>query len=133
MALTDRIEIFCNELIRTNNQRKAYRAAYPSAKKWKDSTVDSKASNFAKTDKVLARLSELRSEIAEKNKISRNDIVEQLSDIGFADVPLDSIKPSDKIKALEIMAKMLGLDKPEISREALHKLDEVLGKIEGNI
>ena len=132
MALTDRIETFCNELIKTNNQRKAYRAAYPSSEHWKDTTVDSKASAFAKTDKVLTRLNELRAEIASDNKIERNDIVEHLKSIGFADISHEAIKPSDKIKALELMARILGVDKPE-GDGSLNRLDEVLGRIEGNI
>ena len=113
MALIDRIETFCNELIKTNNQRKAYRAAYPSSVKWKDATVDSKASVFAKTDKVLERLAELRKEMAEENQIDRTEILEQLKTIGFADIDLENIRTTDKIKALEIMAKMLGFDRPE--------------------
>lgn len=108
-----RIETFCNELFKTNNQRRAYRAAYPSSIHWKDSTVDSKASEFAKNDKVLERLAELRKEAAEENRISRNDLIAQLKNIGFADIELENIKPADKIKAIELIAKMLGFDKPE--------------------
>ncbi len=109
-----RIEIFCNELFKTNNQRRAYRAAYPSAERWKDSVVDSKASTFAKDEKVLARLEQLRAAAAEENRISRNDIINQLKMIGFADIDPDSIKPADKIKALELISKMLGLDRPDM-------------------
>ena len=132
MALTDRIEIFCNEFIKTNNQRKSYRAAYPSAERWSDEAVDSKASAFAKTDKVLIRLAEIRAEIENDNKIDRNEIIEQLKSIGFADISHEAIKPSDKIKALELMVKMLGMDKPE-GDDSLNRLDKVLGRIEGNI
>jgi phage terminase small subunit len=113
LALIDRVETFCNEFIKTNNQRKAYRAAYPSSVKWKDATVDSKASVFAKTDKVLERLAELRKEMAEENQIDRTEILEQLKKIGFADIDLENIRTTDKIKALEIMARMLGFDRPE--------------------
>lgn len=120
-----RIEIFCDEMLKTNNQRKAYRAAYPSAEHWKDATVDSKASVFAKDDKVLARLAELRAEIAEKNEISRNDLILQLKDIGFSDINPDIIKPADKIKALELIAKMLGFDKPEPESDS-NLLNEII-------
>lgn len=109
-----RIEIFCDELFKTNNQRRAYRAAYPSAERWKDSVVDSKASTFAKDEKVLTRLEQLREAAAEENRISRNDIINQLKMIGFADIDPDSIKPADKIKALEFISKMLGLDRPDM-------------------
>ena len=124
MALAGRIEVFCNEYIKTNNQRKSYRVAYPSSVKWKDSTVDSKASAFAKSDKVQARLEEMRKELEKDNKINRNDIIEQLKSIGFADIPIESIKPSDKIKALELMARMLGLDK-----EGSKNPDGILGDL----
>lgn len=46
------------------SQRKAYRAAYPKSEKWKDSTVDVKASKLEKEDKVLVRYQELKDEAA---------------------------------------------------------------------
>ena len=46
------------------SQRKAYRVAYPKSEKWKDTTVDSKASNLEKEDKVLARYQELKENAA---------------------------------------------------------------------
>lgn len=62
MAVLDnaRHETFAQELAKGVSQRKAYRAAYPSAEKWKDATVDAKACNLAKNDKVLARYEELK-------------------------------------------------------------------------
>ena len=131
MALSDKIEIFCNEFIKTNNQRKAYKAAYPSANKWKPETIDSKASNFAKTDKVQTRLAKLRQEMATKNSIERSDLLDQLKLIGFADISHEAIKPSDKIKALELMAKMLGMDKPEGESSTENQVAETLRSIFG--
>lgn len=46
------------------SQRKAYREAFPKSVNWKESTVDSKASNLEKNDKILARLAELKEEAA---------------------------------------------------------------------
>ena len=46
------------------SQRTAYRAAYPKSEKWKDSTVDVKASKLEKEDKVLVRYQELKDEAA---------------------------------------------------------------------
>lgn len=121
-----RIEVFCNELFKTNNQRKAYRAAYPSAVKWKDATVDSKASVMAKDEKVLARLQEMRKIAAEESKITRGDLLEQLGRIAFADIDSSVFRPEHKIKALELMAKMLGMDKPE---EGTKTDDRVVGVV----
>ena len=114
MAKADRIELFCQEILKGSSQRQAYYVAYPSSRDWKDSTVDSKASNFARDDKVLARLQELRRRLEEENRISKNDIISQLGSIGFCDIDEEYIKPADKIKALELIAKLMGYDKPEI-------------------
>lgn len=46
------------------SQRKAYKVAYPKAENWKDTTVDSKASNLEKIDKVKARYEEIKEEAA---------------------------------------------------------------------
>ena len=43
-----RHEKFAQELSLGTTQRKAYRVAFPSSLKWKDETVDSKASALAK-------------------------------------------------------------------------------------
>ena len=48
------------------NQRKAYHKAYPSSVDWKVENADSKASLLMKDAKVMARLQELRDEVAEK-------------------------------------------------------------------
>lgn len=110
MAKEDRIELFCQAILKGQSQRQAYYTAYPAARNWKDSTVDSKASGFAKNDKVLARLEALRKEMEEENRIEKNDILAHLGRIGFADVDCGNIRPGEKIKALELMAKLLGYD-----------------------
>lgn len=50
-------------------QRQAYIAAYPNSKKWKPNSVDARASQLAKYDKVLIRLKELREE--QKDDVTR--------------------------------------------------------------
>lgn len=59
-----RHEQFAQSLAAGLSQRKAYRAAYPKSEKWKDATVDAKACNLAKNDKVKARYEELKEEAA---------------------------------------------------------------------
>lgn len=128
MARSDRIEIFCNEIVNGKSQRQAYYAAYPSSLKWKDTTVDSKASVLAHDEKVLARLQELRAERAKRNEITQDALINQLKQIGFANVETDLLKPADKIKAIEVMARMLGLDRPVDFGEV-----EDLSGIEGDV
>ena len=59
-----RHEQYAQSLAAGLSQRKAYRAAYPKSEKWKDATVDAKACNLAKNDKIKARYNELKEEAA---------------------------------------------------------------------
>lgn len=69
MKLTEQQEKFVQELIKNGgNQRQAYLAAYPKSKNWKTESVDSKASNLLKIDKVWTRYQELLSEVRKDEK-----------------------------------------------------------------
>lgn len=128
MARADRIEVFCNEIMNGKSQRQAYHAAYPSSQKWKDEVVDSKASVFMKNGKVLERLEQLRTERAKENEITQNTLIEQLKSIGFAEISPELLKPADKIKALELIARMLGLDRP-VDFGEVEDLTEIEGEV----
>lgn len=110
MAKRDRIEIFCNAVIEGKSNRQAYYEAYPNSRKWKAEAVDSRAYEFSKDSAVLDRLEDMRSKYREKAEITQEKVIEQLTKIGFADIDVRNIKPADKIKALEAITKILGLD-----------------------
>lgn len=129
VAKVDKIELFCQEIVKGSSQRQAYYAAYPSSMKWKPETVDSKASVLANSDKVLERLSELREEIKGESKISRNEIINQLKKIGFADIPDGKIQAKDKVKALDSLIKILGYDKPSDSENGQQAHNELMKAI----
>jgi len=59
--------------------------------------------------KVQQRISELQAEYKAHAVVSANDILENLKDIGFADLSGQDIRPSNKVAALDKMAKMLGM------------------------
>ena len=61
-------------------------------------------------------------------KVSQKGVLRELGKIGFADMGEEVVKPGDKMKALEMMVKLLGMDAPE--EKVLKRLDEVLEKIE---
>ena len=91
MGLTENQEAFVQALKRGLSQREAYYEAYPNSRKWKPSTVDSKASNlFKKNGKVVARWHELTDKVkasAEQKCIVDTDrLLRQLAEIGFADM-----------------------------------------------
>lgn len=111
--LTERQEKFAQAIMQGKTQRQAYYEAYEKSKKWKPEVVDSKASTMMKNEKVSERLNFLRNETAIENKITRNDLIDQLRVIGFANINIDDIKPNDKIKAIAVMAELMGYDKPD--------------------
>lgn len=57
--LTLKQERFVQELIKGKSQREAYRIAYPGSAKWKESSVDCKASILFSNGKVKERYDEL--------------------------------------------------------------------------
>lgn len=99
-----RHEKFAQGIAQGLSQRKAYREAFPNSKRWKDETVDSKASNLAKEDKVLARLQELRDESSSKAVKSAQERKEWLSSI----VDNEKEDMNTRLKACDMLNKMDG-------------------------
>ena len=76
--LTAKQERYVQGLVAGLSQRQAYIKAYPNARKWNDNSVDSRASNLLKTDKVLTRYNELMDEHKDKALWTREDSVNKL-------------------------------------------------------
>lgn len=108
-GVNDRQEIFCQELSKGATQRQAYYVAYPGSRTWKETTVDSRACRLAREPAITARLEELRKHAAKANAITRDDLIMHLAKIGFATTD-KKVAPRDKVRALEVMAKLLGFD-----------------------
>lgn len=124
--LTSRQENFVNNLVKGMSQRIAYRDAYPSSKKWKDETVDSKASTLLKNGKVMERYNELIGKVKLKEeehtimsalerkewltKVINNEILEEEKYIVDGE-EITIKKPTNvktKITALDTLNKMDG-------------------------
>ena len=104
MALTARQDIFIRRLLEGDSQRKAYRAAFPSSQKWKDSTVDSKASALFHSDKVQERYCFLKTELDNKSIMHRTERMITLSKIAEK----DSEDAGYRIRAIDVLNKMDG-------------------------
>lgn len=119
--ITAKQEIFLQGLMEGKSQRQAYIAAYPAAVDWQPSSVDSQASNLLKMPKVSTRYEELKAEARALGKVKREDILAEVSSLAFSDVDLSKAKPEDilktKMKALDILIRMLGYDQPEASND----------------
>jgi phage terminase small subunit len=127
-----RHEKFAQELVQGTSQRKAYRVAFPKSVKWKDETVDSKASNLAKNDKVLARVKELQEEISSKAIMTAQERLEFLSGI-VKDINQEKIVIETETgkKEFEVPAN---LDKKMKAIDLMNKMQgEYVTKIEGSV
>lgn len=127
-----RHEKFAQELVQGTSQRKAYRVAFPKSVKWKDETVDSKASNLAKNDKVLARVKELQDEISSKAIMTAQERLEFLSGI-VKDINQEKIVIETETgkKEFEVPAN---LDKKMKAIDLMNKMQgEYVTKIEGSV
>lgn len=92
--LTAKQEKYVQGLIAGLSQRQAYIKAYPNARKWNDNSVDSRASNLLKNDKVLTRYNELLDEHKNKALWTREDAVNKL--IWLAERAMESIEGQDE-------------------------------------
>lgn len=117
-GVTPRQEAFIQALIRGLTQRQAYYEAYPNSRKWKPESVDSKASTLLRKDKVWKRYSELRDAAAKANDLNRDTILQQLKAIGFSEIDPDKIRPADKIKALEVITRIMGFEDSDKGQDA---------------
>lgn len=108
-----RHEKFAQGLANGLSQRNAYRAAFPTSEKWKDETVDSKASLLAKNDKVLARLKELADKATNETIMSATKRKEWLTQV----IKSELEETKDKLKAVDLLNKMEGayIEKVEVN------------------
>ena len=115
MAALDnaRHEKFAQGLAAGLSQRKAYRAAFPNSERWKDSTVDKRASELYAKGEILGRLRELGQQSTTKAVMSISERKEWLTDIMQSEVE----ETKDKLKACDILNRMDGayIDKLEVN------------------
>lgn len=111
--LTANQEQFVQNIIQGMNQADAYRSAYPNSK-GSAKTVHEAASRLMGNSKVLARLTELRQELATPAIMSAQKRLEWLTGI----IKSKEETTGDKLRAVDIMNKMQG---------------EYATKVEGNL
>lgn len=101
--LTAKQEQFVQNILVGMSQADAYRSAY-NASKMSDKTVHEKASLLAGQDKVRARLTELRDQLANEKILTAQERLEWLTA-----VIRDKFTPTDhKLRAVDLMNKMTG-------------------------
>lgn len=115
--MTDKQKKFCEEyVIDFNATQAAIRAGYS------EKTAGSIGDENLKKPEIKKYIAELQAESQERNQIKRDNIVDELKKIGFADIDLDCVRVKDKIKALEVLIQVLGLDKIDNTTEEIIRI-----------
>lgn len=76
--MTSRQEIFAKNIVQGKSQRVAYNIAYPRSKKWKKSTLDTRASQLIKNENVQLKIKELQQIEDNEIKWTRKKAVKEL-------------------------------------------------------
>lgn len=136
--LTSKQELFVQGIISGLSQRQAYRQAFSTSKKWKDSTVDVKASELLQNGKVLVRYRELLKQFSNMSLWSREQAFneyEWLKNKARASIENDGIRQANSnafLSALDGMNNMVWKDF-ELTDEKIRQEIELLKiKIERN-
>ncbi|HEL1630274.1 terminase small subunit [Streptococcus suis] len=113
------IEDFVAFLLAGQSQREAYRNAFKQSVRWKDETVDNKASKLWNTDEVQARYRELFLDIKTKNsklalwsKSQAFDEFEWLKNKAKSDIEIEGVRQANSnafLSALDGMNRMAGI------------------------
>lgn len=107
MALTAKMQVFCQESVNGKNISDAYRAAYKTDD-MKPVTINGKAWKLNQRSDIRGRIAELKKKLADKNLWTREKSVRVLSDI--AD---NAEKDSDKVSAVKELNSMHGFKEAE--------------------
>ena len=101
--LTAKQEAFVQKIIEGYSQADAYRSAYPN-QRMSDKTIWETASKLMANPKVIARLTELRNELAKPSIMSAQERLEWLTEL----IQSEKESTTDKLRAADIMNKMQG-------------------------
>lgn len=131
--MTDKQKIFADEYLIDLNATRAYKAAYPKVKN--DNTAAVSANRLLRNDNVAEYIKERMADRAKRTEVSQDDVVKELATIGFAKTALVNefeVKTNDKLKALELLGRHLGMftDKSEIKANV--SIEDYLEKLGGD-
>ncbi len=131
--LTSKQEKFVQNLIKGMSQREAYRDAYPSSKKWLDTSVDCEASKLFADTKVSQRYKELQEKASNAAIMSAIERKQWLSDVINNEQKEEVYIEQDGIEQLAYK-KNADLNTKMKAMEMLNKMDGIYTtKIEGNV
>jgi hypothetical protein len=110
--LSTQMITFCEYLASGKSQRESYSLAYPVVNR-KDQITDSNACKLLSIAKVFNYYQSLLKQNAESSQVTRDEILSKYKEIYNSSPDGQIIKNSDRLKALELTAKMLGFNEPD--------------------
>ena len=135
--VTEKQKVFADEYLIDLNATRAYKVAYPTVKN--DDTAAAAATRMLRNVKVAEYIQERMQERQKRTEITQDRVLNELAAMAFADVAEAveiRLKPSDKLKALELLGRHLGMfrDRVEVSGidEEKKKLDDILRQMRGD-
>jgi len=103
-------EEYCEEWLFEFNGTKAYRAAYPDVKS--DNAAAVGASKLLRNAKIQEYIQELKDNVGELAGLSKLGVLEELKKV-ILEKNTEKVSTRDKLKALEVVNKMLGFNDPD--------------------
>ena len=103
--LTPKQEKFCQNLIQGQSQRQAYINAGYSDNQLPD-TLDRNACELANDNKILTRLTELKSSVLDSTIMSVRKRKQRLSELALVDLDPKEVKPGHVVQAIDLLNKM---------------------------
>ena len=110
-------ELFAQKWHELDNKSEAYRISHPASLRWKEKTVNSRASELSRDGKVLGRYKELQEESGARHGITIDSLLKELNEIKETAMNLETPQCSAAVSSVMSKAKLVGLDiiKIEIS------------------
>ena len=119
MALTNpKHESFCQAWHETGNKTEAYRQSHPNAAKWKDATINKRASELSLQGEISGRLKELQNDALKSHGITITSLLTELDAIKAVAMEADTPQCSAATSCVMNKAKLVGLD--------IHKVENTI-------
>lgn len=112
-------EMFVQKWHETDNKSEAYRYAYPKSLNWEPQSVNVKACEVSKIDKVMVRHAELKQEAADNHGITIGSLLVELNQIKNEALGADTPQCSAAVSSVMSKAKLVGLDITKVENKVV--------------
>ncbi len=103
-------ELFAQKWHELDNKTEAYRLSHPASKRWKEATVNNKASALSKENEILARYNELQEQTGARHGITIDSLLKELNEIKEVAMNLETPQCSAAVNSVMSKAKLTGHD-----------------------